>query len=248
MEHFSEQDRARIISLEGAYNVRDLGGIKTAGGGTVKRGLVFRSDELGGLTPGDSSQLGALGIKTVVDFRSDDEARRAAPNPLKSVREVRMGLDCGNMEAVLGEVNEKTGPELMKKVNSLLVREGVVIFREFFSLLERGENVPLLFHCAAGKDRTGFASAIFLSSLGVAEGNIFHDYMLSVQGSRRKFGWLVEREPRFSSVVFVRPEYLGAAFDTIKESYGSVEGYLTDELGVDLDKMRELYVKRPSAR
>ena len=243
MEQFSELDKSRIIDLEGACNTRDLGGFRTASGGTVKRGLIFRSDELSSLTGTGMVKLGGLGVKTIIDFRSRREVERSGENPLKGIGTLELSLDCGNLESVMDTVNETTGPKIMKLVNRSLVRENTEVFREFFSLLASRENLPLLFHCAAGKDRTGFAAAMFLSSLGVSRGDIMNDYMLSTYGSGRKFGWLVERAPRLSSVVFVRPEYLAAAFDEIDALFGSVENYLTNELNIDLHGINGIYVE-----
>lgn len=244
MRIFSELDKTRVIDLEGAHNARDMGGFKTANGEVVRRGLVFRSDELSGLTEGDMRCLGGFGIKTVVDFRSQAEIERSRDRSLEHVRKFELNIDCGDLEPVLDEVNEQTGPKLMKGVNRLLVKKSVDAYREFFSLLTHGANVPLLFHCTAGKDRTGFAAAMFLSSLGVSREEIFRDYLLSSIGAKRKYSALIEKSPRFISIVTVRREYLTAAFDEIEADFGSVGSYLTDALDVDLDNMRRLFTER----
>lgn len=129
----------------------------------------------------------------------------------------------------------------MESVNRRLVKEAGGIYREFFSLLARCENLPLLFHCTAGKDRTGFAAAMFLSALGVSRDDIFRDYLLSSAGALEKFSALVKTAPQFTSVVTVRREYLEAAFGEIDANFGSVEKYLTKELGVDLDRIRAIF-------
>lgn len=239
----SELDKTRVIDLEGAHNARDMGGFKTANGGDVRRGLVFRSDELSGLTEGDMRRLSGFGIKTVVDFRSKAEIECSRDRLPEHVRKFELSIDCGDLGPVLDEVDEQTGPKLMEDVNRLLVKESGAVYREFFSLLAQSANIPLLFHCTAGKDRTGFAAAMFLSSLGVSREEIFSDYLLSSSGTRKKYGGLIEKAPRFTSIVIVRREYLAAAFDEIETNFGSVNSYLTGALGVDLNKMRELFVK-----
>jgi len=222
MEQFSELDKSRIIDLEGACNTRDLGGFRTASGGTVKRGLIFRSDELSSLTGIGVMKLGELGVKTIIDFRSRSEVERVGENPLKGIGTLELSLDCGNLESVMDTVNETTGPKIMKLVNRSLVRENTEVFREFFSLLASRENLPLLFHCAAGKDRTGFAAAMFLSSLGVSRGDIMNDYMLSTYGA----GSVVLKEvPPNSTVVGMRAKIVKINGKKVCEGCGrSVSG------------------------
>lgn len=152
-----------------------------------------------------------------------------------------MNIDCGDLGVGLTLVDEKNGPKMMETVNRSLVKDSGLIFKEFFSLLTRPDSLPLLFHCTAGKDRTGFAAALFLSALGVRRGDIFRDYLLSSVGARKKFGPLVEKMPRLISIVTVRPGYLEAAFDEIERNFCSVENYLVKELEVDLDKLRYIF-------
>lgn len=243
MQQFSEFDRSRVVRLDGAHNVRDMGGFKTANGGTVRRGLVFRSDELSRLSDRDVAALSEIGIKTVVDFRSEDEMARFSDKCPRRTRLLGLSIDSGDLAGVIDEVNEETGPGLMREINRSLVRRHADVYSDFFALLTSGADIPLLFHCAAGKDRTGFAAAMFLASLGVSREDILRDYMLSVEGAVKKYGAFLEREPQRSSIVIVRPEYLNAAFKEIEASFGTTEKYLTEGLGVDLDKMREIFVE-----
>lgn len=242
MRNFSELDKTRIVRLDGAHNARDIGGFRTADGGVVSRGLAFRSDELSGLSDTDVAALSGFGIRTVVDFRSKAEIARSGDKYPRQAKMFELGIESGDLGHVLDDVDEQTGPKLMKEIYRLLVREHAKTYSDFFSLLMNG-GLPLLFHCTAGKDRTGFAAAMLLSALGVSREDIFHDYMMSAEGAGRKFGALIEREPRLASLVAVRPEYLGAAFDEIELRFGTTENYLTGCLGVDLERMREIFVK-----
>lgn len=243
MEQLSQLDRNRIITLEGAYNVRDLGGFATGDGGTVKKGLLFRSDELSGLTEADLSRLGSLGIKTIADFRAKAEIARAKNSRIRQVRTVELNIDCGDSRAILLAIDNGNGSQAMKNVNRSLVRDYSQIFREFFSLISDKENLPLLFHCTAGKDRTGFAAAMFLSALGVSREDIFNDYMLSASGVKKKFSAALLAMPALAPVVAVRADYLLAAFEEIEANFGSLKDYLTTRLGVDMDKMRDIFVE-----
>lgn len=243
MEQLSQLDKNRIITLEGAYNVRDLGGFAAEGGGTVRTGLLFRSDEMGGLTEADLSRLDSLGIKTVVDFRSKSEIARAKNGRRPQMRTVELNIDCGDSRAILQAIDNGNGSQAMKNVNRSLVRDYSQIFREFFSLISDKDNLPLLFHCTAGKDRTGFAAAMFLSALGVPREDIFRDYMLSASGVKKKFSAALLAMPKLAPVVAVRADYLLAAFEEIEASFGSLKDYLTTGLGVNLDKMRDIFVE-----
>lgn len=243
MEQLSQPDRNRIITLEGAYNVRDLGGFATEDGGTVRKGLLFRSDELSGLTEADLSRLDSLGIKTIVDFRSKAETARAKNSRLGQIRTLGLNIDCGDSRAILLAIDNGNGSQAMKNVNRSLVRDYSQIFREFFRLISEKENLPLLFHCTAGKDRTGFAAAMFLSALGVSLEDVFSDYMLSASGVKEKFSAALLAMPKLAPVIAVRADYLLAAFEEIDASFGSLKDYLTSGLGVDMDKMRDIFVE-----
>lgn len=223
--------------------MRDMGGFKTANGGAVKRGLVFRSDELSRLTDMDVAALGNIGIKTVVDFRTKEEIAQYTDKYPPHSRILDLSIDSGDLSYITGEINDETGPKLMREVNRRMVKWHMNVFRDFFSLLMSGTDVPLLFHCAAGKDRTGFAAAMFLSSLGVPREDIFSDYMLSVGGVMKKYGAYIERVPHRASIMTARPDYLSAAFEEIEGSFDTVENYLTTKLCVNLDKMREIFVE-----
>lgn len=131
MAEITDFDKTRIIKLEGAYNTRDLGGFKVIGDGMVRRGLVFRSDELNCLTDKDAAKLDTFGIKTVVDFRSGGEIMRSKDWRPHGVCAVELSIDCGDLGDVLGGVSDHSGPKLMESVNRRLVKEAGGIYREF---------------------------------------------------------------------------------------------------------------------
>lgn len=245
MQFFSEFefDKTRVIPLEGAYNVRDMGGFRTSCGGTVRRGLAFRSDELSRLTDVGVATLGDIGVRTIVDFRSKTEIERFEDKYPSQARLLGLSIDNGDLSGVVEQVNEETGPKLMCEVNRLFVRGHSQVFSSFFALLTSETDVPLLFHCAAGKDRTGFAAAMFLSSLGVSREDIFRDYMLSIDGTKKKYDDYLKREPQRTSIFIPRQEYLAAAYEEIEAGFGTVDNYLTERLGVDLDKIRGIFVE-----
>lgn len=233
----------RLIPLEGAYNFRDLGGYPAENGKRVKWGKVFRSDDLDKLTSKDLDYLASLPLKTNIDFRSEEE-RKAAPdkNPVSVKKYITLTISPGNimdMQKIKGGQAE----QFMIDVNKLLVRDYQKSFTEFFEILMDTANAPLLFHCSAGKDRTGFAAALFLSSLGVDREIIMQDYLLSAQNVAQKYAPMVKAHPEFAAFMTVKPEYLQAAFDVIDQEYGGMENYLSKHLKVDLKKIQSLYTE-----
>lgn len=231
----------RCIPAEGAFNVRDLGGFETEDGRRVRRNLVFRSDDLSGLAPGGLAALAECGIRTVVDFRGGEEVE-LAPNrlPATVTRQIRLPIEPGSILA-LADLTCESGPALMCELYRALARTAQEMYWEFFRLLSNPGNAPLLFHCSAGKDRTGFAAALFLASLGVSREEIFDDYLLSAVFVEAKYRSAVEADSRYGPVFTVRREYLEAAFEVIGREFGGVHCFLVRRLGVDLARMRALY-------
>ncbi|WP_294478228.1 tyrosine-protein phosphatase [uncultured Victivallis sp.] len=234
---------AAPITVAGMFNVRDFGGLETVPGRRIKPGRVFRSDDLSGLTSRGKAALEERGIRTVVDFRGDDEVR-LAPDRLPDTvqRTVRLPIEPGNV-LELTRLTCETAPEMMCELYRVLARDAQEMYWEFFRLLSNPENSPLLFHCSAGKDRTGFAAALFLLSLGAPRETVRQDYLLSARLVREKYRSAIEADERFASIYTVRPEYLAAAFEVIDREFGGTEHYLRNCLGIDTALMRELYTQ-----
>lgn len=233
----------RLLSVEGAYNVRDLGGYAAADGKKVRWGMVYRAGDLHNLTDSGLRALESRDIVSIVDFRTEREKTHQPhrfPATVKNYYE--LPADPGNM-MTLTTITEENGAQMMMDLNRALVNNMQEVYREFFAILQNPENVPLLFNCSAGKDRTGFAAALFLSSLGVARAAIYRDYLLSADYVREKYRAYVEESPALEPVMTVRREYLAAAFEEIDRKYGGVDSYLTVQLGVDLKKMRAIYIE-----
>ena len=233
----------RRIVLQGPINFRDLGGYPAADGRTVRWGRVFRSDLLTDLSDEDLVVMQALGLRTVCDLRADSE-RAQKPN-----REIP-----GTVAHAIGFM-PRGGEELMANARTLSVEQVVIrvtaIYQDFvlarsahfarlFELLLRAEALPLLFHCASGRDRTGTAAMLLLSALGVPRAVIAQDYALSDQYRRDirfQLGDGIAPEV-MAAVTRAHPAYLAAVFALIDEHWGSTDGYLREALGVS-DAMRE---------
>jgi protein-tyrosine phosphatase len=232
----------RLLPMQGAYNVRDMGGYKTADGKVVKWGKVFRSGDLNTLTDADKTYLENIGIKTIVDFRDGDEKAAAPDASLDAVvNYLEYPIATGSI-VQMAQTPEESMQSLVDG-NRLFVTGFQDEYKSFFAALMNEENPPLLFHCSAGKDRAGFAAALFLSALGVDRETIIQDYLLSGVYVEEKYAPYVSRVPHLAPLFTVYREYIEAAFDTIDNQYGGIESYLNKELNVDLALIKTMYTQ-----
>jgi protein-tyrosine phosphatase len=125
----------------------------------------------------------------------------------------------------------------------MLVNDFQSEYKAFFQLLMDEKNTPLLFHCSAGKDRTGFGAALFLASLGVDKETIIQDYLLSKKYIEEKYSGFVAKNPVLEPLMTVKREYIEAALDLIDKEYGGMGNYLSHYLEVDTLKMRKIYTE-----
>lgn len=234
-------DAARFLRLEGARNTRGFGAYPAEGGRSVLPGLLYRSDDLSRLSPSDLDELEKRGLKTVIDFRSSEIQNRAPDRLPPGARLVSLPIQVANMFA-LQDGDIKDGPAFMRETGRNLVDEAREQYREFFRIISDRENLPALFHCSAGKDRTGLAAALFLAALGAARELIFHDYLLSAGYIQGKYDFLLDKNPDMAPLLTVRPDYLQASCDEIAARYGGVENYLTGPLGADIARLRAIYL------
>ncbi|MBL4871382.1 MAG: tyrosine-protein phosphatase [Robiginitomaculum sp.] len=248
----------RLLPLKGGLNFRDLGGYAARDGKTLKPGLLFRSGSMGGLTTTDKVYLKNVNVKTVYDLRSDGE-REKDPNVWatedEDIKYWARQYSISNVD--LGKIlrgNPKNFPSpeemqgFMIEFYTTLPTEQKTSFKAIFSELTSG-SLPLAFNCTAGKDRTGLASALILSALDVPYETIMTDYLLSntylsddVIKRDKTLNAISTRLPKdlAKPLLKVIPVYLDAAFDSIKQQYGSVENYLASELGVGPDELTTL--------
>jgi protein-tyrosine phosphatase len=231
----------RSIPLEGTSNLRDLGGWPAAGGRRVRFGQVFRSAGLGGLTEADLSALRRLGIRTVADLRGERERARD-PSRVEALDEV--AVHALTIEPALGaslravaEHHEPTRTDamrLMRETYAGFALEWSHRYAALFALLAEDERRPLLFHCAAGKDRTGFAAALLLATLGVPADAIRKDYLVTNLLWRGDDEFRSELSEEVADVLMrAHGEMLDAAFEAIRAECGSLEAYLEQRIGVD---------------
>ncbi|WP_166424662.1 tyrosine-protein phosphatase [Paraglaciecola sp. 20A4] len=245
----------RRIALKGVRNFRDLGGYKGDGGRLVRWGALYRSGQLSELCSTDQQLWQSLNIGLIVDFRSETERTRKPTNipteqkPTISILEI----NAGNTTKTIKDMQNSIAPSksiqsMMIDFNRHCVLEQTAIFQNFFELLA-GQGEGVLFHCSAGKDRTGIAAALLLSALGVSYEQIMQDYLLTSRYFIPEEFYNNEFSERFSLTVTldsikplleVKTAYLNAAFDSINTEYGSVDDYLTEALGVTLGMRKTL--------
>ena len=235
MQDISLQDiPARHLSLQGASNFRDLGGYPTADGRTTRWRHIFRSNHLGQLTTDDIEIVRALGVKSAFDFRGVEE-RAAGVCVVNEITVHSLPIEPCVVAALRAELTRGTltapvALELMRESYRNYVRHHTHSFRSLFShLLE--DRAPLVIHCTAGKDRTGFASALILHALGVPDDIIAEDYLLTNQHYKRDAAAATDLPDDVRDAIgSVEASYLAAAFEAVAEEYGDLETYLRDGL------------------
>ncbi len=240
--------------MEGARNFRDVGGHRTKTGEYVKSGLIFRSDRLSGLTDADLERFADLGINTVVDFRPDVEKEMTGHNRLPDgvaqvtfaigdaamAPDVRYALEHGDFTAL---------PDL-EEGNRRLIREFSSELGSALRMMTEAANLPLVFHCIGGKDRTGMTAALLLAILGVPEEDIRRDYLRSNDAlgtdpaAQEAFFNRILRRNRQATPLrskerlalqrffILEDSYFEAAWDEIRQVAGSLDSYVRDHLGL----------------
>jgi len=266
--------------LEGTFNFRDLGGYLSQDGLKVKRNLIYRSDALTKLTKDDVMLIHDLAIKTIVDLRQPHEIDSNPNVVLEGIATVNL-----SPVAVLAELSTGSANSSKQKVKALIEAEkdemkwaeifqngeamgtqmeqmafdpySLSIFKQIFDKMMDLNQVPLVFHCKGGKDRTGLMSALFLMALGVSKKQIIEDYMLTKEYMRdRNIRRIKEYESMISnrrvldflaSIMDTKESYIHRVFDAIESKYNSYEDYLKNEVGLsqnEIAQLQTLYLDR----
>jgi protein-tyrosine phosphatase len=243
--------RDRRIAVPGTVNLRDLGGLPAAGGGTVRRRTLLRSDALNRLGGSGRAALADLSLRTVIDLRTYGEVA-AAPCPLNGIvaRTCHVPLFT---EAAIGRLP----PELAAVYAYMIDRCGRAVARAIGQLCG-DEALPGLIHCTAGKDRTGLVVALILEVIGVPDDVIAADYALSSSHIDAQMAADIERIRAVGGAgrwidlgaLGSPPQVIHAALARVRNRSGSVSGYLLDN-GLtrrDLDALRAALVKPPRTK
>ncbi|TQK50694.1 protein-tyrosine phosphatase [Streptomyces sp. SLBN-118] len=248
--------------LTGVRNFRDVGGLPTVDGRRVRHGRLFRSGHLAHATETDASFLAGLGLHTIFDFRNASDMRLEGPDvELPGVRNVNLPLtdpadgaefwrmvregDLDQLRSILAD--GKAAGRMSASYRMIIKQRTAEHSRVIHALAE--DSVPALMHCAAGKDRAGLSIAVSLLAVGVERDAIEADYLQSNDPHRR---YLVRRSDNspagmspevmelLAPLFDARTEYLNAAFDTIQQTWGDTERYLSEGLKLSSETRERL--------
>lgn len=253
---------SRYIGLENTVNFRDLGGLSTKDGKTVRKGLIYRSDNLSKLETDDFAAFNALRIATVYDLRTDHEIKGKEDRLPANVRYMHTpvvqdnaGEIKGLKKRVLnGEITEQQAKDMTAKFYADAVTANIGSVKEILKQIT-GSDQPVLYHCSAGKDRTGIISALILSILNVDRQVIVDDFMLSNYYRRgraektlgkAKLGRIIKPKLNMDAIEVlstVDESFINATFNAIDSTYGGIEPFIENELGIDKVARRILIEK-----
>ncbi len=256
-------EKQRHLKFSGTKNFRDLGGYATEDSRTVRWNVLYRSDSLHKLTNADLKFISALNLVRIIDFRAPYEALR---EPDRLPDDLAVHVLSLPMEDISTKVWHEARDEMVKNIKTLdpveyMIQTNVELatkftpeYRLFFRELLASNGNPLLFHCAAGKDRTGFAAASLMRILGVPHATLMQDYLLTNQyllaGYQREiFVAGLLRGKRFAEGIrgFMQADerYLFAAFAALEKEHGSFENYVRAGLLLseqDVEKLKQYYL------
>ncbi len=251
----------RVLPLEQGSNFRDLGGYPAAGGKHVRWGMMFRSGGTPVLTDADLARIKRLALTDMVDLRSSEE-RVLAPSKIEDVTYTAIGYSMTRLMGPQMKIDTSNLGRTYRNMPTLLAPQLRALFAK---LAEDGTTV--VYNCSAGQDRTGFATALILSALGVPRDVIFADYHLSTTYRRPQFETVkmdpdamstpamkyiasFQRDPALAKPTVLKDAqghaFLEQALAEIDEKWGSVEVYLAKEVGVDradIVKLRAKYLE-----
>lgn len=250
----------RAVEIEGIENFRDMGGYRAAGGRTVKWGRFLRSGPIAGMDEAALAAYRAMGIRSIFDYRATGEAARQpdfyegktryflVPG-IREDGETAQRMQDMDMETRLADIRTAQDADRIFGMFQGLYEAlpfGNEAYRAMLSSLDDEAMLPMIQHCSAGKDRTGVGCALLLLSLGVDEGTVMEDYLLSAifrQGVNRAFarqmagrGVSGHALALMERMMTVTPDLLGSSFAAIKRRYGDIDTFLAEEYGATAER------------
>jgi protein-tyrosine phosphatase len=257
----------RRLPLRSINNLRDLGGYQTVDGRTIRHHILYRAGHLGKLKERDQRKLTALNLHTIIDFRSAEEKQREPDRlPVNDVKVIELPiLDEGN-SAMMKDMRRRYDNNDFDGLDTNLVMfntyrqfalDFTAEYAHFLQAVLQAAGQPVLWHCTAGKDRAGFASALILKILGVGFDTIQQDYLLSgkyIHPDRKLMAVITLakglRPARLLKPLWaVKPEWIKASFDAINEHWGSFDVYRREALAFsdkDVTRLQKLLLTAES--
>lgn len=222
---------SRLLPLEGAFNLRDLGGYALTTGGQTQWGRALRADGLSRLTTADIDLLLGRGLSRVIDLRAPQEVAHH-PGKLSGVAGVEV-LNLPVFDDLAPQKIPDGAEPLPQFYRAMLENRGAVIAQIFTAIDETPEGGTVLFHCTAGKDRTGLIAALWLALAGVGRDDVIADYALTAElipGLIALFNADLERRgvdpAAIAPMLACKPAYMESLLQQIDDSHGGVAGYL----------------------
>jgi protein-tyrosine phosphatase len=227
-------DPRRVVSLQAAHNFRDLGGYPAADGRVTRWRQMYRADGPQRLTDDDIQTVTALGLRTVIDLRSNTELeeRGVFPHHRIDVNFVHHPVIDTTWEH--DSHVDKTEHEFLTWAYRSMLQTGSAHFARAIETLAVPGALPAVFHCAAGKDRTGVLAVLVLGALGVPRSIVLGDYALTAAGTQRMREWAEREMPDLalrladapSAFLASLPEAMGEVYDDLVDAHGSIRHYV----------------------
>lgn len=251
---FNDRYRVRVasrtVNVPGVQNFRDLGGYPVyAQHKRIRWGMLYRSARIDLSQPATRDKLNHLGIRTVIDLHTPSESHLPAGTLPGQPRVVHIPIPVDCLTDILADIDQQriqpdTIGRIVERINRHIVAANAPAFRQMFDILLDKENYPAVIQCSTGKGRTGIASALVLSALGVNDDDIMTDYRLSRFNIPTAISYVYELPVRSQEALITlfsaRENFLNAAKDEIERTYGSVDEYLTKAVGLQKDELKDL--------
>jgi len=257
------------LGIKSIPNLRDLGGYQTEDGAILTAGLIYRSNQLSGINPDDMQKLADLKLKNAYDLRTNAERDKRPEELPPGVNYVVVDVLADSPQAGPAQLeklmadpkvaNAELGGGKVEAGFEASYREFVSLpsaqreFRNMFLAIGDKQQLPALFHCTTGKDRTGWAAAAFLTLMGVPKDKVYENYLRSNDYILTAYKKVIDgfvaaggygEIPK--AILGVKKEYLDAAFDEMQTKYGSIEKYFSEGLGIDANQqqaLRDIYLE-----
>ncbi len=236
----------RQIKLEGGSNFRDLGGYPTQNEKHVKWGAIYRSADVSKLTDKDLTTLKDLNLATVCDLRGPDELKQKPDHLPEGIYYLNLPAGSENVKVNTNYFTMNLD-SMMTATYSKTEHLKAKYKPMFDQLLVLKSGKSLMFHCTAGKDRTGMGAALILSALGVDKKYIIEDYKATnvfwKEGGKNYAQMMIKAgmaESKVSSMLSANPVYLETFFTAIDNKYGSMDNFLKNEMELNTEKLKAL--------
>ena len=232
-------------------NFRDIGGYLASKGKRTRWGMLYRAGKIDDLSYSAHRELKNIGIKTIVDLRSQEELGKANLLESDDFQVIHLPIGTANMSNIIRDLREDkirndSIYRLLQNINRDLVTHHRDEYKKLFDILLEEKNYPVVIHCTTGKGRTAIASALILAALGVSDDVIMYDYRLNnkyfdiPQASNFGYSLSVNSQEAITTLFSAREGFINAAKNQIEKNYGDIPTYLERGLGLTQDDIKHL--------